>query len=65
MKTEELKSKNDTDLKEHLLELLREQFNLRMQKTGTQGTKPHLYKRVRRSIARVKTIMQQRKGDQS
>jgi large subunit ribosomal protein L29 len=63
MKTEELKAKNDAELKQHLLDLLHEQFNLRMKKSGAQATKPHLYKRVRRSIARVKTIMQQREGD--
>ena len=63
MKTEELKAKSDAELKQHLLDLLHEQFNLRMQKKGAQGPKPHLYKRVRRNIARVKTIIQQRVGD--
>jgi len=65
MRAQELKTKTDAELKEHLLELLHEQFNLRMQKTGGQGPKPHLYKRVRRAIARVKTVMKEREGAKS
>jgi large subunit ribosomal protein L29 len=65
MRAEELKTKSDAELKQHLMDLLHEQFNLRMQQTGGQGPKPHLYKRVRRAIARVKTVMQAREGDKS
>jgi large subunit ribosomal protein L29 len=40
-----------------LLELRREQFNLRMQKGSGQLSKPSEVRRVRRDIARIKTIM--------
>jgi large subunit ribosomal protein L29 len=45
------------DLNKELNDLLREQFNLRMQKGTGQLAKPHLLKEVRRNIARVKTVM--------
>jgi large subunit ribosomal protein L29 len=38
------------------MELLREQFNLRMQKGSGQLSKPHKMKQVRRDIARLKTV---------
>lgn len=56
------KQSNDTkvsSLKDELLSLLREQFNLRMQKGSGAAVKPHLFKQVRRQIARVKTRMHQ------
>lgn len=48
-----------SSLKEELLSLLREQFNLRMQKGSGAAVKPHLFKKVRREIARVKTRLHQ------
>lgn len=65
MRAEELRSKTKDELQAHLIELLREQFNLRMQSGGGKAPKPHLYQQVRRSIARVKTILKQREGDQA
>lgn len=47
------------ELKAELLELRREQFNLRMQKGMEEGPKPHQFGRVKRSIARVKTAIRQ------
>jgi len=57
MKTAELKQKSATDLKAELLENLKEQFNLRMQKAAGQLSRPSEVKRVRRQIARIKTVL--------
>jgi len=57
MKASELRGKSETELREALHELLKEQFNLRMQRGTGQFSRPHLMKDVRRNIARVKTIM--------
>jgi len=57
MKARELKTKTIDELNQQLMELLREQFNLRMQKKISEITKTHLYKKVRAEIARVKTII--------
>ncbi len=57
MNSAELRSKKPEELQEELTKLLREQFNLRMQKGSGQLSKPSEVKRVRRDIARVKTIL--------
>ncbi len=57
MNASELRKKNNEELNNMLLELRREQFNLRMQKGSGQLSKPSEVKRVRRNIARIKTIM--------
>lgn len=59
----ELRNKSTDELKEELRALLREQFNLRMQKI-TQGTqvKSHYFTLVRRNIARLKTILHEKAG---
>lgn len=62
MKASELRQKNTDELRQELLALLREQFNLRMQKGAGQTGRPHLIKQVRRNIARVKTILGERKA---
>jgi large subunit ribosomal protein L29 len=60
MKTRELRAKDQSQLKQTLMELLREQFNLRMQRGVGQLTRPSRMKMVRREIARVKTIMHEK-----
>ena len=60
MKASELKQKSVDELKKELHDLLREQFNLRMQKGTGQLSKPHLVKAVRRNIARVKTAINEK-----
>ena len=60
MKASELKEKGVADLNEELLGLLREQFNLRMQKGTGQLSQPHRVKAVRRDIARVKTVINEK-----
>ena len=52
-----LKTKTAVELSEELKGLLQEQFNLRMQKGMGQMTNIHELGRVRRDIARVKTVM--------
>lgn len=62
MKTSELRQKNTADLNATLVELGREQFNLRMQKNTGQLTKSDQVKKVRRNIARVKTVLNEMAG---
>jgi large subunit ribosomal protein L29 len=57
MKIRELRNKTVAELQQERLELLREQFNLRMQKSTGQLAKPHLFQQVRRNIARINTIL--------
>jgi len=57
MNASELREKSQAELREALNELLKEQFNLRMQRGTGQLARPHLMKEVRRNIARVKTEM--------
>ena len=57
MKAEELRSKSVKELNDELLELRKEQFNLRMQRGVGQASRVHQFKLNRRNIARVKTIM--------
>ena len=62
MKASELKEKTVEQLQEELLGLRREQFNLRMQAATGQLNQTHMLKQVRRDIARVKTILNQKAG---
>ncbi len=64
MKASELRQKSVEDLRKERLDLLREQFNLRMQKATGQLSKPHLVKRVRRSIARINMLLSEKGGQQ-
>ena len=57
MNAEDLRTKSADELQQELLELRREQFNLRMQRATGQLAHPHEYGRVRKDIARVKTVM--------
>jgi len=52
----ELRSKSAADLQKELLELRREQFNLRMARATGQDAKPDQFTKVRRNIARLKTV---------
>ena len=54
------RGKSDADLGEELLKLRREQFNLRMQAAAGQGAKPDQHGKVRKSIARLKTLQRER-----
>ena len=56
-----IRSKTVAELREELNNLLQEQFNLRMQKGMGQMTNVNELSRVRRDIARIKTVMTQKK----
>ena len=62
MKATELSEKTAQQLNEQLLGLLRDQFNLRMQKATGQLGQSHLLSKVKRDIARVKTVLNQQAG---
>lgn len=61
MNTTELREKSEVELKESLEALLKEQFSLRMQKGVGQLNQSHLLKNVRRDIARINTVMNEKK----
>ena len=54
---ENISSLSTTELESELLELRKEQFNLRMQRGTGQLANPSRFKSVRRDIARIKTRM--------
>ena len=57
---DDIKVKTDDQLQQELLELKREQFNLRFQSATNQLEKPSRVRVVRRTIARIKTLQNQR-----
>jgi large subunit ribosomal protein L29 len=61
MKAKELRVKPVEELNQQLLELLREQFNLRMQKAHEQLNRHTQLKSTRRDIARVQTILNEKR----
>jgi large subunit ribosomal protein L29 len=63
MNASELRSKDAAELKDMLMSLRKEQFSLRMQHGNGTLDGRHELKRVRRDIARVKTVMNQMQGE--
>jgi large subunit ribosomal protein L29 len=59
-KIEDLKNQTDDQLSDRLMELKREQFNLRFQAATNQIEKPSRVREVRRTIARIKTLQTER-----
>ena len=59
-KKEDLKVATDDQLQQQLAELKREQFNLRFQSATNQLEKPSRVREVRRTIARIKTLQNER-----
>ena len=57
---EDLRTKSDDQLNEQLVELKREQFNLRFQSATNQLERPARIKEVRRAIAQIKTLQTER-----
>jgi len=62
MKTSDLRAKDAAGLEKEVSELLKAHFGLRMQKATQQLTDNTKLKRVRRSIARAKTLIHQKAG---
>jgi large subunit ribosomal protein L29 len=57
MKASDLRKSSTEELQKQLEELLKEQFNLRMQQGAGQLSRPSQMRAVRRDIARIKTVM--------
>ncbi len=62
MKASELKDKSTEELQALVVEKLREQLNLRVQRAAGQPIKSHLFKAARRNIARAKTVLAKKGG---
>lgn len=62
MKAEEVKALSTDELKDKLVTLKKEQFNLRFQQATNQLEKTSRIQEVRRDIARIKTVMRERTG---
>ncbi len=60
---DDLKVKTDDQLQQQLVELKREQFNLRFQSATNQLEKPSRVRVVRRTIARIQTLQTQRAAE--
>ena len=60
MSAKELRSKDSKDLQGELIKLRREQFSLRMQAASGQTVKSSDFGKVKKSIARVKTVMSEK-----
>lgn len=63
MKANELREKSVDELKAALGDELKQQFKLRMQLSTGQLNESHLVKDVRRNIARIKTVLNQKAGE--
>jgi large subunit ribosomal protein L29 len=59
MEAKELRSKSKEELADELLKLRKEQWALRMQRAMGQQPKPDQFGKVRRNIARVKTVLRE------
>lgn len=62
MKANKLREMSPKELNEELLARLKQQFNLRMQKSIGQLTKTHEMRQVRREIAQIKTVLNEKQG---
>lgn len=60
MKIKELRDKSNEELVHELRELNSELFNLRSRKATGQLDKPHRFREVRKTIARIKTIFKEK-----
>ena len=60
MKIEDVRAMQPDQLADQLLDLKKEQFNLRFQAATGQMEKSHRVQEVRRDIARIKTVMRQK-----
>jgi len=65
MNAADLRSKTESELKLELHNLLRERFNLNMQRGTGQLTRPDQMRKVRKDIARVNTVLNEKTGDAS
>tara|TARA_B100000929_G_scaffold268685_1_gene237668 strand:+ start:292 stop:489 length:198 start_codon:yes stop_codon:yes gene_type:complete len=61
---QEIRLKNPSDLKSLLEELLEQQFKLKMQAATGQLAKSSEFKKVRKDIARIKTVMKEKQNNE-
>ena len=61
MRAHELRTKSDEELEAEVLSLARRRFNLRMQQGTGQLSRPSEMKVLRRDMARVKTVINERR----
>ena len=61
---QEIRLKHPTDLKQLLEDLLEEQFKLKMQAATGQLAKSSEFKKVRKNIARIKTIIKEKQNNE-
>ena len=62
MKTDEYRKKTSEELKKELNNLVKERFNLRIQRGSGLNPKPHLFGINKKSIAIIKTILNEMKN---
>ena len=62
MKVEDLRQKTEDELKQQVLDLKKEAFNLRFQRASGQLENTAQVRSVRRDIARIKTVLQERRA---
>ena len=60
MQAKEYHEKSVQDLDKELIELRKEQFNLRMQRGSGQLSNPARFGQVRKEVARIKTVLNQK-----
>ncbi len=64
MKVSELRDKSAEELQQTLVDLTKDQFGYRMQQSTGQLAQTHLLKQVKQDIARVKTVLREKKGNE-
>ena len=62
MDAKELRSKSAAELADELIKLRKEQFALRMQRATGQAIKPDQFGKVRKNVARLKTVLRESAG---
>ena len=65
MDVKDIRAMQTDKLREELLKLRREQFNLRMQAATGQGARPDQPGKVRKDIARIKTVLRERQDTEA
>ena len=60
MQAKDYREKSETELSNELIELRKEQFNLRMQRGSGQLSNPARFSQLRKEIARVKTVLNEK-----
>ncbi len=65
MKAADIRAKSDDELKEQIVYLMKEAFNLRFQRASGQLENTSRVRQVRRDIARIKTILGARRATAS